>query len=612
MTLATTAVAAEPATSPAEPPATASRRTRTVSPVAIVAGGFLLVVVVAVALAPVLSPYDPLEPHFDALLQMPSRRFLLGTDTLGRDVLSRLLWGGRPALVGALEATAVFAVLGVVFGLVAGYSKGIADRVISGVVDLTGLIPSIVVVFAVLALFGNSLSAAMISAGLFGSYGLIRIVRASTQETREELYVAAARVSGLGPIRIMARHVLPRLINPIVVQLSIFFGIALVLQSGLGYMNLGVTAPSPSWGGMVGEGATVIQKFPWLLVPPGVAIALTVLATVLVGDALQAMRATASLVTTSRRRTRVEQVGESAVDEPVGDESVSGRAADGGAPAPALLEVRDLSVSLPVPDGLKQVVRNATFAIEPGELVGLVGESGSGKTITALSLLGLLPKGSVVTAGALGFDGRTLLEPSLQRFRELRGTGIGLVSQEPMVSLDPSFTVGQQLAEVLKANGRATNAKHARELALAGLADVRLHDPDQVLRRYPFQLSGGMAQRVSIAMALAGQPKLLIADEPTTALDVTVQAEILDLLRALRDQHGMAVLLVTHNLGVVADFCERVLVMRSAELIETGDVRTIFEAPRQDYTRALLAATPSLVDLDDERRAAALAEGSGR
>ena len=207
----------------------------------------------------------------------------------------------------------------------------------------------------------------------------------------------------------------------------------------------------------------------------------------------------------------------------------------------------------------------------------------------------------MVSAATLRFDGVDLLAGGVDGFRSIRGSGIGLVSQEPMVALDPSFTVGHQLGEVLRANGR--ESRRVRPLVLQALADVRLPDPAAVAERYPFQLSGGMAQRVGIAMALAGEPKLLIADEPTTALDVTVQAEILDLLRLLRDERGMAVILVTHNLGVVADFCERVIVMQNGRLIEQAPVGELFENPQQHYTRALLAATPSLIDLSLARQA---------
>ncbi|MGN6762724.1 MAG: ABC transporter permease subunit, partial [Leifsonia sp.] len=353
---------------------------------------FFVLLIGAVLLVPWLGLPDPLAQDLSHVMQMPSGGHVLGTDTLGRDIFSRLLWGGRPALWGALEATAVFATVGIVLGLAAGYSHGATDRFISGAVDVMGSLPSIVVVFAVLSLFGNDLSAAMIAAGFFGSYGLIRIVRAATQETREELFVAAAKVSGIGPLRILARHVLPRLVNPIVVQLTIYFGLALVLQSGLGFLNLGVPAPKPSWGGMVGEGATVVQQFPWLLVPPGVTIALTVLATVLLGETLQEMTGrNASRVRLSRHhRTTISRTAESTTST--------------ASTADALLEVRGLTVALPTPNGAKTVVRQITFSVSPGELVGLVGESGSGKTITALSLLGLLPEGSTVTAAALRFD----------------------------------------------------------------------------------------------------------------------------------------------------------------------------------------------------------------
>jgi peptide/nickel transport system permease protein len=542
----------------------------------------LLVIVVACALARWIAPYAPLDQDLLAATQLPSSAHWLGTDTLGRDVLSRLLFGGQSALAGMVEAVSVFAVLGVIFGVLAGFTTQRADLAISAAVDILMSLPSIVVTLAVLALFDNSLAAAMVTLGLFSAGGLVRVVRAVTKVTREELYVDAARVSGLNTVRIMTRHILPRLAGPVVIQVSLFAGIALVVQSGLGFLNLGVTAPAPSWGGMVGEASQVIEQFPWLLLPSGGLISITILALGLIGDAVRDVNAE----TTSRsrglriveRRTRKTARTLSAL--------VTGR---------PLLSVKGLRVSFASREAETTVVKGISFEVAAGEIVGLVGESGSGKSASALSILGLLPANARIEAEHIRFDNVELVGATRAEFRTLRGKGIGLVSQEPMVALDPSFTIGNQLAEIV---GIGTRLSRRERLARAEqlLSDVRIPAPAQILKRYPHELSGGLAQRVVIAMALARDPKLIIADEPTTALDVTVQAEILDLLRQLRAHRDMAILIVTHNLGVVADICDRVLVMQDGAIVEQQGVEQLFADPRHAYTRKLMQATPNLLD----------------
>jgi peptide/nickel transport system permease protein len=557
-------------------------------PLAATALAILLLIVLACAAAPLLAPDNPLAQNLNEITQMPSRHHLLGTDELGRDVLSRLLYGGQPALLGAAVASAVFALLGITLGLVSGYSSGVPDRVVSMAVDLLMSLPTLVLMFTVLALTANNLGAAMITLGVIASSGLIRVVRAATKATREELYVAAARVSGLSTPRILARHIAPRLVGPIVIQMSLFVGIALVVQSGLAFLNLGVVAPAPSWGGMVGEAAQIQAQFPWLLVPSGGIIGITILCLGIIGDAVRDLNADR----TSREADLAHRQRRKDARHPLrrdGSES-------------ALLTVDHLTIAKRGAHGANNMlVSGISIEILAGELVGLVGESGSGKTITAQSLLGLLPPELSVSAKSVRFDGFDLTRAGEAQFRRIRGTGIGLVSQEPMIALDPSFTVGQQLSEVIRtheAGNRAARRKRMLEL----LTDVRLPDPERVSARYPHELSGGMAQRVVIAMALASKPKLLIADEPTTALDVTVQAEILDLLRELRARHGMAILLVTHDLGVVADLCERVVVMRDGRVIEEQDADGLFESPSHPYTKSLIAATPSLIDLPSQTR----------
>jgi peptide/nickel transport system permease protein len=251
------------------------------------------------------------------------------------------------------------------------------------------------------------------------------------------------------------------------------------------------------------------------------------------------------------------------------------------------VSVRGLTVAI----GSDTVVRDVGFEIAPGEALAIVGESGCGKTITAKAILGLLPAGGEITAGSIVFDGRDLTALREKELNRVRGAGIAFISQDPAGSLDPTFTVGSQLREVIRRHRpqprRQANAEAERLLRL-----VRLPDPAGVLGRRPGELSGGMAQRVCIAMALAAEPMVLIADEPTTALDVTVQAEILALLRDLQRRLGMAVLLITHDWGVLADVCDRAVVMYAGEVIETATVDELCARPRHPYTAALLAANP--------------------
>ena len=250
-----------------------------------------------------------------------------------------------------------------------------------------------------------------------------------------------------------------------------------------------------------------------------------------------------------------------------------------------MLEVEGLSIAFDTP-----VVSDISFTVNRGEVVGIVGESGCGKTMTALGVLDLLPPGGRVTGGRVLFDGVDISSAS-GRAPAYRGSRIGLISQEPMVALDPSFTIGSQLREPLRAH-RGLGGAAARREALALLERVGINRPDAVYSSFPHEISGGMAQRVCIAIALAGQPDLLVADEPTTALDVTVQAEILDLLRSVQQEHGMGLIIVTHNLGVVADICDRTIVMYAGESVESCSTDDLFQSAAHPYTRGLLASSP--------------------
>jgi peptide/nickel transport system permease protein len=542
--------------------------------------GILAIVVALVALAEVIAPYGPLQQDLARTLEPPSAEHWLGTDALGRDILSRMLFGGQPALLGAALALVIFLALGIALGILAGFLGGWVDRIVGVVVDMFMALPGLVIILAVLAVFKQSAFAAMVVLGILASGTLIRVVRGAVLAVKNELYVDAAVVSGLSDLRIMARHIVPGVVGPVLVQASIFCGVALSVQTGLGFLGVADPPPKPSWGGMIAESAQVLASASYFLLFAGGIVVLLTFAFGFIGDGLRDLAAETRKQPPAPLFRRASRVG-SEVQPPTDA-------------ATALLAVDDYSIGFDTGDEVTETVSSLTWSIDEGEILGLVGESGSGKTVTALGLLGLLPSNGLVTSGTVWLRGERISGLSETDFARIRGSEIALVSQEPMVALDPSFTIGSQLLEVLKVHERMPR-RQLRERAIELLQQVQLRDADDVLRKFPHELSGGMIQRVAIAVALAGRPRLLIADEPTTALDVTVQAEILDLLRTLRDETGMAIILVTHDLGVVADLCDRVLIMSQGRIVERGSVDDIFYNPADEYTKKLLRSTPSLV-----------------
>ncbi|WP_435159374.1 dipeptide/oligopeptide/nickel ABC transporter permease/ATP-binding protein [Amycolatopsis sacchari] len=570
----------------ATPPAAGTSLVRSVltSPRGAIAVAFLVLLVLACVLAPLIAPYDPLAQHLSAVRAGPSGDYWLGTDSLGRDLLSRLLHGGRSSLLGVLEAVVAQLVVAVPCGLFAGYRGGAFDRITMRVAEVVMSVPVIIILLAVLSIFDRSMTSAMIAFGVLGSAGLMRVVRGAALAAREELYVTAAELMGLSRLQVVVRHVLPRCRGVIVVQASLFAAVTLGVQTGLTFLSLGPPPPAPTWGGMVADAASVFNQDAWMLVPPGVTIALTVLAFGVLGDVVRDANAEKQAAAPRARRRR------------------HAAPATGATPREdVLLSVRDLSVATDGEHPLA-LIDGVGFDIEAGETVGLVGESGSGKTMTARAVMGLLPRNCRIASGAVVFDGKPIHGLDQRAFRELRGRRIAMISQEPMAALDPSFRIGSLVAEVVRAvddlKGAALRARVVELLRM-----VEIPDPEGVARRFPHQISGGMAQRVAIAMALAGRPELLIADEPTTALDVTVQAEILDLLRSLQRENHMAILLVTHNWGVVADLCTKVVVMYAGQVVETASAAEIFSRPAHPYTRALLQSSPENTPLGERIRA---------
>jgi peptide/nickel transport system permease protein len=551
----------------------------------------LAVIVAACALAPVIAP-DPRDASdFTHELSGPSAAHWLGTDELGRDILTRLLYGGQSTLLAAALAAVIAVAIGTVLGIAGGYLGGRTDRILTFWGDLLLTIPVLVILIVVVSVFPGSLYPAMLPLGLLLSAAPMRVIRSVTLTIREDLYIAAARVSGLSHWQIMRRHVLPRIYGPIVVQATLAASVAVMLASGLAFLGFGVQVPAPSWGTMVAEAASQYQQQPWFLVPTGGIIALTVLSLGLLGDAL---RDAVTGQWTGRAAGRLAAGRQPAAVRPPGSPQFQASSrTDAADPGPApLLAVRDLRITVPGASGGTVLVSGMSFDLLPGRTLAIVGESGCGKSVTARALLGVAPPGGRID-GSIRLRGldTELADAREAQWQPVRGRRIAFVGQEPMSGLDPAQTVGAALSEVVRRYSGCTR-KQAAGQALALLSRVRLDDPGRVARLYPHQVSGGMAQRVTIARALAGDPEILVADEPTTALDVTIQADILALLRSLQLTSEIAVLLVTHDWGVVAGLADDVLVMYAGQAVERAAADAVFDSPRHPYTAALLRSDP--------------------
>jgi peptide/nickel transport system permease protein len=558
----------EVATEPVPATQRPARTTVLRRPGALFGVAWLLFVVVASFTASLWRPYEIDAQDLAHRLEGPSAAHWLGTDPNGRDILSRIFTAGaEPLLVSTLTVVVAFGI-GIPLALMAAQRGRRTEQVTSRLTEIVMALPSTILLLAVIGVVGIKIYLVMGILGVMISAVVYRIMLGVAQSVRQRLYVDAARVNGLGSLAVNVRHVLPGMATVIAVQAAQLFGIALLIQSGLAFLGFGPAEPEPSWGVMIQTASQHIYDAPWLMVPTGLVLALTVVAVNELADAI-AGKATAEKVV-PRRRTRVVS-------------SSTWPAAD----PDAVLEVRELSIA--VDDG-PHLVTGVDFALRPGRVLGLVGESGCGKTMTARSLLGLLPEGVSVSGGSILWQGRELVGLA-QQFKGVRGREIAMISQEPMVALDPMFSIAYQLTQPIR-RFRGVGRAEAKAIAADLLRSVGIVDAQRVLKSYPHQLSGGMAQRVCIALALTGEPKLLIADEPTTALDVTVQAEILSLLRALVRDTGLSVIIVSHDLGVVADICDDVVVMYAGEVVESGSAADVLDDAAHPYTMALLGANP--------------------
>ena len=546
------------------------------------AGGIVLSLVVLLALVtPLLPLKDPDVTNTAFRFQPPfSEGALLGTDHLGRDLLARLLYGTRLSLAVGFAAAVAAATLGAAIGIIAGFYGGRTDNVIMRGVDMLMAFPYILLALAIVAALGPGLLNALIAVAVVNVPFFARNIRGITVGIAHKEFVDAARLAGLSNTRIILSEILPNVIPVIVIAMSTTIGWMILETAGLSFLGLGSQPPQADLGSMLGEARSALITNPHTSVVPGVMILIIVMSINLLGDGVRDAldpRLKSGALSRPMAATRVERDGSVPQAEGKG-----------------LLEVQDLQTQFHVKDRIYRAVGGVDLHVEKGECLGIIGESGSGKSVTALSVMGLVasPPG-VITGGAVRYDGDDLVGAPYRKLRSMRGRNVAYIFQDPLATLHPLYRVGDQLIEAIRSHrpiGKAEGKRKAIEL----LEAVRIPNPAKRITDYPHEMSGGMRQRVGIAMALANEPDIIIADEPTTALDVTVQAQVLTILDDLRRSRGLAIVFITHDFGVVAQLCDRVAVMYAGRIVEEGTTDEILKAPRHPYTARLMACVPEL------------------
>lgn len=590
-----------------------------------VATVFLVLVALAAIFAPLIAPYDPLATG-SGMPAAPSAAHLFGTDRLNRDILSRLLYGARSSLLIGLGSVILALILGGIIGSLAATGRRWVNESTMRVMDVIMAFPGIALAAMLLSTMGNSVPVIILAIAIIYTPQLARVVRANVLTQWNEDYVRAERIIGARRAFILLKHVVRNCAAPVLVFATVMVADAIIFEASLSFLGAGIQDPDPSWGNVISYGRNVVLAGAWWATTfAGLTILLTVLALNVLSEGMTDAMANPKLrthATSSEDRseptpdshpsTEALRVQHTESDIPTSNiRTVSPGArtllqehlealsraersrSDRFTPdldAAPLLEVKNLSIAFPDRYGETEVVSNVSFTVAPGETMGLVGESGSGKSITSLAIMGLQAPNARVT-GSILFDGRELVPSApgsraLDRtFEGLRGEQIAMVYQDALSSLNPSMLIKDQMRQLTRRGGRTSPEELLRLVNL---------DPERTLASYPHELSGGQRQRVLIAMALSRSPKLVVADEPTTALDVTVQRQVVDLLLDLQKKLGFAMIFVSHDLALVGSLSHRVTVLYAGQVVEMGTTREVLSDPRHEYTQGLLGAVLSI------------------
>lgn len=549
-----------------------------------------------------LAPCDPVK--ITQNYQPPTGAHWFGTDNLGRDVFSRVMYGARYSLVIGLSSVIFALIMGAIIGAIAAVSRTWISELIMRLIDIVMSIPGIALAAVCLAILGQSMIGIIISIGVLYVPQIARIVRANIISEYGKDYVRAVIVSGARAPWILLKHVTRNIAAPVMVFTTLSVADAIVFEASLSFINAGIPEPTPTWGNILSSAkAGVIFGYWWQALFPGLAIMITVLCLNILSEGItDAMVAapTAPVAKSvadadaARKEDRIltdpvaayKEQHDALVESLAKLREAELKRTDRLQPTstePPVIEVKDLCIQFPR-YGSVNVVDHLSFSVRPGETMGLVGESGCGKSITSLAIMGLLdPKAKI--SGQILFNGKDLVKLSPKEHNALRGHEIAMVYQDALSSLNPSMLIKAQMKQLTSRGG----TRSAEELLeLVGL------DPKRTLESYPHELSGGQRQRVLIAMALTRDPKLIIADEPTTALDVTVQKQVIDLLNELREKLGFAMVFVSHDLALVAKVAHSITVMYAGQVVEQGSTKEILTDPHHEYTRGLLGSVTSI------------------
>lgn len=567
----------------------------------------LVLVALSAVLAPFIAPHDPLE--ITMAYQPPSAEYVFGTDNAGRDILSRMLYGGQYSLVIGFGATLFALVLGSIIGAVAAVARKAVSEVIMRVLDVIMSIPGIALAAILVLILGNSVPAIIFSIGFMYTPQIARIVRANVVSEYGEDYVRAVIVSGARAPWILMRHVLRNCIAPIMVFTVTLVADAIIFEASLTFIGAGIAEPTPTWGNILSSARDgVLLGRWWQALFPGIAIMVTCLALNILSEGLTDAMAAAPSAPVSNENAESRREADLLVADPVRayKEQANSLARRLGAlrevelartdrrvpdySVEPILQVKNLSIGFPR-HGDVHVVDNVSFDVRPGQCMALVGESGCGKSITTKTIMNLLPDSARIE-GQILYKGQDLLKLTKEEHRKLLGHELAMVYQDSLSSLNPSMLISAQMKQLTSRGG----TRSAEELLeLVGL------DPKRTLESYPHELSGGQCQRVIIAMALTRNPSLVICDEPTTALDVTVQKQVIKLLNDLQKQLGFAMIFVSHDLALVAEVASEITVMYAGQVIESAPTKELLTNPIHEYTQGLLGAVLSIEAHDGTR-----------